>query len=148
MKKYINRVLYRSPGKQLPFLIYPFLLMTAAPGFAYVFFSSTNTVSASILFTLTSVTFGSIFVSVWGVAAVVAVLLALVNIVFRKKWAGRSAPMLGFMVWLYALIIYLDSSFILQAIGYAIPQMLFWAWHYVRVEQYWRNVENGTEEIT
>lgn len=146
LQKLWLRATYRSPeaGKTSP-LIYPFLLMTAGPAFAYVFFSHTQTVTASILFTLTAVHVSGAFASLWGLAALLAVILALINIFARKRWAGHIGPFLGVMVWLYALIIYIWYGFWLQAFSYAVAQLFFWIWHYLRVQSYWRNADAGLE---
>jgi hypothetical protein len=146
VNKYFKRMVYRSEGVKVPFLIYPFLLITFAPGVAFVAFSNTTAVQASVLFTLTSVHLGILGVSLWGTAAMLAVVLALINIVARKRWAGRTAPMLGSMVWIYALIVFGVNHFYFQMFASAIPNLCFWAWHYIRVEGYWRNFLAGNED--
>jgi hypothetical protein len=147
LSKYWHRLVYRSEGNKVPFLIYPFLFMTAVPGIAYTFFGGSQTVQASILYGLTAVQLGTVGVSVWGIACMAAVVIALVNILMRKKWAGRTAPVLGFMVWTYALIVYLTNGFYYQLLVFALPQVVFWVWHYLRVEDYWRNFDAGLERI-
>lgn len=134
--RFIRRFLYRQPGEMFNVLMWPFLLQTLVTGVAFIAFGWTNSVKASILYTITTVHFGIFLTSVWGILAVVAIILTLINLYYRYQPAGSVSGTLGIMLWMYALILYLLTGYYYQAVLTIVP-LYFWIWHSVRITRYY-----------
>lgn len=138
MKKYFHRLIYRTENKKHNFLMHPFLLMTASYGVALTFFQHTAPVQQSILYTLT-VTSGVIphnALSVWGIVALVVTVFNFVGIMVRNKALGTAVSMGGFMLWVYAFMVYAMYGYWLQVFFAAIPNLMFWGWYYITINRF------------
>lgn len=119
-------------------LQYLFFIITFCYGFAFLFFTGSDPVTATVIYQLSTATFGAIALKVWGFFGLFATIGSMVGIVVRKTWLGNSVSMAGFLIWLYSAILYASGGFWLQAIVLGVVQMLFWAWWYLLVNGYHR----------
>jgi len=120
------------------------LAYTLNMGIAFVFFTSTASVQASVLYQLTTDIALVPAVSLWGVAAIAAVVLSIVNLLMRYRPISSAGPLLGYLVWFYAVVVYSTHGYWFQIIP-AIIQLVFWAYHHMRLLEYRHNVDRGIE---
>lgn len=115
-------------------LLYPFLFQTFVYGLGFSTFFWWGGVSSSSLFQAMLAVHSFIPV-VWGGFAVLATLLAVVLFLTRRAgWFGEVASILGFLVWLFAAIIYAMNGFWLVLLTVTGPALFFWTWYYMRVK--------------
>lgn len=134
MDDVFNRLTYLDNGVPYNPLIHLFFFQTLAMGVAYVFFGGTETVMASVLFYESVKTIGGLSVSLWGVCALVLTLANTLAIYLRR--GVELTAFAGFLLWLYAFIIYFAGAFYFQVIAGAIVNLIFWMWFYLRVRKY------------
>lgn len=136
MIKYFRRMVYRQDGEYFNVLMHPFLFFSLVFGVAFVFFGWTDTVSQSKLYTITEVNHGGMFVSLWGICCMLAVIFTTLNIWFRIRVFGYTAGWLGFFVWMYAFLAFASTGLYFQALT-ILPQVYFWIWHQSRIKVYY-----------
>lgn len=144
LQKYLARIAYLPNGAKFNFLAHIFMYVTFAFGFAYTFFGETDSVGASILYKTTSQDFGSLSLSVWGICAMLFSIGNLAVVVFRIFPLARWAAMLGFALWLFAGLVYLQDEFWFQLAVGAVPNMIFWTWYYINVGDVVRQHDNAS----
>ena len=138
MSKYLDRMFYTTPGERINPMMHVMLFFTLAFGIGFTFFGWADTVQASLLYHITNVNMGAWGTSLWGIACLVTVALASINIVLRVKVCGFAAGWMGVLVWFYAIFAYLLSGYIFQMVV-TLPQLFMWLWHQERVRRYWNN---------
>lgn len=140
LRKFGHRITYRPDGVRRNSLSYIFFFQTLAFGVAYTFFGHTDTVSNSILYVETQNAFGFIPLPIWGVCAMLVTVANIAGILTEKVSVVKSSALVGFMLWLFASIVYLlsDSYFQLAVGGFV--QVYFWIWYYFRVGRFARNI--------
>jgi|SRR6478736_6865629 len=134
IKELYYRATHRPDGTYINPLTHIFFYMTFVFGVAFTFFGYTDTVREAVLFSESQRQFGSWVLSAWGICAMLVTVLNTTMIVFRKGW--YFVPVLGFALWLYAVMIYLMGDFYFQILVAAVPNLLFWGWWYIRVRRY------------
>jgi hypothetical protein len=144
MDKYWNRLIYRNTEDRFPLWLYLTLAYTLSNGMAFTFFGHSKSVSASVLFQLTSNFGGSHFVSLWGLLAIAAVVLTILNLLVRYRPISGLGPTIGYLVWLYATLVYLTHGYLFQMVP-AVIQLAFWLHHHMRLLNYRHNVDAGIE---
>lgn len=146
MRKYARRFIYRNTdGERFPLYLYLMMAYTLSMGVAFVFFGNTTSVQASVLYNLTTDIALVPAVSLWGVAAIAAVGLTAFNLLARYRPISSWGPILGYLVWVYAAVVYLTHGFWLQFIA-AFIWLCFWALHHVRLIGYRHAVDAGYED--
>lgn len=141
MKRAWRRITFRRPGVRLNPLIIPFLFYTFAVGVAFVMFPESSGVQASVLYHLTLGHLPDVAVSIWGVAAMLIPVMAVVGLLVRKKWLGDLTTWLGFALWLFATIIFGLYGYWLQVFSTGTLNLCFWIWYWWEVRDYYNNNE-------
>ena len=144
MRRYWRRFIYRNKYDKFPLWLYLMLLQTLVLGIAFTFFGASPSVHASVLYQITT-GFDDAYVSLWGLAAIAAVLLSVVNLLTRYRPISVYGPYLGYGVWAYALLVYVLYGYWMQAITAGI-WLTFWIYHHIRLMTYRHNVDTGVEE--
>jgi hypothetical protein len=80
---------------------------------------------------------------VWGIGAFLAGAFALFMVLYRKVAWGETAAMSGFLVWLFAIIVYAINGFYLVLFSVTIPNIFFWCVYYWRIAWYKRQKAAG-----
>ena len=124
--------------------LYLMLAVTLANGIAFAFFGNSVSVRATALHTLTRTAFGTGFTVLWGAVAIGAVVLTVFNLLARYRPISSLGPYSGYLVWLYAALVYLTHGYFLQLIS-AVVWLCFWAMHHMRLVSYRQNVDAGRE---
>lgn len=132
MRKVIDRLTVVN-GHRISFLAHLFMFQTLVLGVAFAFFGGTSGAEASVLYTLTQVYLPNFATSLWGLAAVGITVLNTVAIYFRNYTLARVASMGGFVIWLYAAVIYATGLFWLQMFVPAVVNMAFWGYLFIFV---------------
>lgn len=134
----LYRLTHNRDGEALNPLIHIFFFTTLIYGVSFTFFAWTDSVHESVLYQHTEQTFGRLPLPIWGVCAMLVVVLNTWAIYSRhRSWLGKSG-MLGFGVWLFALFIYLQDGLWFQLLAGAVPNLAFWSWYYMRVKWYYK----------
>jgi len=120
-----------------PFM-YVFTYITAVFGICFTFFPHVSGAYQTFLYELTTLQTQEFTTSIWGLCAIVAVVIGLVALNYRKRWMGNAASMFGFLVWLFAAVTYAVGGFWFGFLVAALPNVYFWAWMYFKTEQYHR----------
>jgi hypothetical protein len=144
MVNYVKRLIYvdATEKQKINPLFYPFLWATFVYGLGFVVFGSFNFVSVSSLFQA-FYTIHPWLPRVWGGFAIVAGAAAMALLLLRHgKW-GDIASMFGFLVWLFALIVYALNGFWLVLLTVTVPNLYFWVYYYFKVKWYMRSKEAG-----
>lgn len=123
---------FDPPAEFLNPLAQIFFIINLLNGLVFTLFSNTSAVegiSFAIMVPDLVIPFG-----------LVLLFLSALNllVVYTKKYQyGKGAAMLGFVTWLYPVILYAIDGLWLPIIVYPLPQVAFWAWYYfvVRVLQ-------------
>jgi len=138
MKTFIHNLLYRSNGDRTNKLIYIFFFITFVFGIGFAFFGHTASIQSLALYKEGVVLLNSDRTPIWGYCALA---VAVVNVValgwLKPRWC-LAGSMAGVILWLYALFIYAFGGYWFQLFAGGIPNVLFWAWYYLRVNDYIR----------
>ena len=126
-----------NKGGRVPPPVHLFFMITALFGVAFVFFSDPLGASQTVLYEETTVNIASWAANIWGSFAILSCLTMVIAFQIRSKRAATAGTMIGFMVWLYALVMYIIGGFFFGVLVAALPNMLFWGWlYFVAREQY------------
>jgi hypothetical protein len=136
MRKFARNLVYRPDGSPINPLAHLFFYITFVFGAAYVFFGDTAPVQASILFIESKSQFNSSVLSIWGVAAIITTMLNTWLIGSENTKNSHWGAMLGFLLWMYAFLVYALGGFWFQLLATAIPNLAFWAWYYFAIIRY------------
>lgn len=144
MVNYVKRFVYvdSTETRKVNPLFYPFLVSTFLYGLGFATLNWWSGVSSSSLFQAFFAIHPWLPI-IWGVAAVLAATAALVLLLRRKGRFGELAAMFGFLVWLFALIIYAMNGFWLVMATVAAPNLYFWIYYYFKVKWYERQKDLG-----
>lgn len=116
----LNRFLKDAP------LVFMFLLTSFAYGIGFALFGSTEAVGASSLFkAMTAV--GEGIPELWGIVAIAVVVAFLLGVALNKKAVSSSASFTGFILWLFATIIYGLEANWLTMVSVGLTSLGFWA---------------------
>lgn len=143
MTNYIKRLVYVDDNNtKINALIWPFLFCVTMYGIGFTLFPQFSWVNSSSLFQ-------SFFMvhdwlpRIWGIGAVLAGGSAISMMLLRKPFLGGTAAMLGFLVWLFAGILYISNGYILVFLTVSVPNMYFWVFYYFRLKWYIRQRDYG-----
>src|SRR6478752_8675686 len=130
IKEFYYRATHKPDGSYFNPLAHIFFYNTFVFGVAFTFFGNTDTVRNAVLYTESAKQFGPWALSAWGVCAMIVTLWNTYTIVARKPSYGPA--LLGFALWMYAVLIYAMGDFYFQILVAAVPNLLFWGWWYIR----------------
>jgi len=123
-----KRLRYNENGEPYHPLMYPPLIASFAYGFGFTFFTASWVTTSSLYQAMFAIQ--SWLPHVWGIAALIAVVLNLVSLVFRHRKYEPPPTFLGVLVWLFALLVYLLGGDYLITVSVTLPNLLFWIWYY------------------
>lgn len=148
IKTFIHRFFWKTETEKFnPFL--PFLsIINLIIGLIFLFGANISAVNSLILFTV----LGNILpvaaaASIWGGILVLVFILHCLEMYFRAKGFGPYAAMGGFIIWLYAAVIYVGQFAVMGIFAIAAIQLFFWGWYYVSAKVYKRDVEGFKIEM-
>ena len=136
LKSIFYRATHKPDGTYINPLAHIFFYITFVFGMAFTFFGKTDTVREAVLYSESQRQFGEWSLSVWGVCAMLVSVWNTYIIIARKP--NSFGAMLGFALWLYAVLIYLSGDFYFQILVAAVPNLIFWGWWYIRLSRYFR----------
>lgn len=136
MKKYIRRLYMKTDFRFFNPFIHVFVLKALIYGILFSLFSHTASVKESNLFKLTTEYLPANAGSIWGIFLIIVVVVHLLEMEFRGRGFGAYAAILGFMCWLYAGFIYLNTEQWLAITGIVMPDLFFWAWYLFSSQRY------------
>lgn len=137
MTNYVKRLVYIDDAEKIRInpLIWPFFWATYFYGVGFALLGNWSGVSKSSLYqSFYELSPGAPLL--WGIAAIAAAVSAMILILYRVQPFGSVAAMFGFMVWLFAGIVYAEGGFWLPLITVAIPNAWFWTFYYLRYRWY------------
>jgi hypothetical protein len=120
---------------RIHFAVHLFLMVTLVAGIWFAFFGWTDIVQASLLWQATNVNLASGVMNVWGYAALAVTALNTYAIGWAKRRLHNAAAMGGFLLWLYAAVLYVTGGYFFHLTVVGIPNMLFWAYYYVATKE-------------
>lgn len=141
MKAPLDNFTTYADGTKVHPLTHVFFYLMAIYGLGLGFFGFTDSVKIIALYVASQKVFGTGVVSIWGI---LAILVMVVNtLVVAKKWTKYApvAAMVGFCLWIYAVVVYATGAYWFQFLVVAIPNMFFWAWYYNKCKKVARNVK-------
>lgn len=144
MTNYIKRFIYVDEEQRTKInpLIWPFFFAIIVYGMGFALFPDFYFVNSSSLFqSLDGVHHW--LPRVWGAAGVVAGASALAMVTLRKNFFGATAAMAGFLVWLFAAILYAMNGYLLVFLTVSGPNLYFWVFYYMRLKWYTRAKKAG-----
>lgn len=139
MNKYVRRLVYIN-DKETKFinpLIYPFLLGTLIYGIGFAFLGDWSGVASSSLYQAMLSMHSSIPVA-WGIGASMASGFAIILLLRRRGWWGGIASITGWMVWLFAAIVYAMEGYWLVFLTVALVYGYFWVYYYLSIKDFQR----------
>lgn len=145
MNKYISRVTSSARGERFNPLTYPFFLATFLYGVIFVGFAWNEGVANFSLFSIMA----SIHVWVpyaWGIVAILTIIMGATFLMFDKPPAGKASGLIGFMIWLFAVLCWATAGSWLLAITVAGPNAYFWFWQYLSLSFFRR--EDAEDKVT
>lgn len=146
MNKYLSRLTSSARGETFNPLIYPSLIATLVYGLGFTFFSWTDTVSHSSLFTA-MISIHEFIPVVWGVVALLVIVVGFTFLLFNVPPAGKSSGIAGFMLWVFAGFCWILTGgwFVTLAVG--LPNMWFWFWQYLSLSHFNREVDADRQSM-
>lgn len=134
MNKFVGKVVRLFDGEASTGPTHFFILPTLFYGVGFLFFPNKATVDKSSLH-ITMVSLGDKWLPmVWG-AVLILVFLGTLNTMLTKKfYIAHASSFIGFMAWLFASLMYLQSQNFMLMGAVTIPSMLFWLWLYLRIK--------------
>lgn len=144
MTNYVKRFIYLDASEKVRInpLIWPFFFAIIVYGFGFALFPDFYFVNSSSLFQ----SFDSVhhwLPRVWGAAGVIAGVSALAMVALRRTILGGTAAMFGFLVWLFAAILYAMNGYLLVFLTVSGPNLFFWVYYYIRLKWYLRMKKLG-----
>lgn len=125
-----EKLKFKAPAEFLNPLAQIFFFVSLVNGLVFTFLSGTGAVqgiSLAIIAPYIVVPFG-----------IVLLVLSAANlyVVTTEHYSlGTAAAMLGFVTWLYVVILYLIGGLWLAMIIYPLPQVAFWSWYFFMVRR-------------
>lgn len=147
ISKYLSRFSSSDRGETYNILTWPFLMATLAYGVGFVLFSDTESVGQSSLH-LAMLTFGAHVSFVWGLVAVLTIVVGISYLLFRTPPFGRVSGLMGFMVWIFASWCWLSTGGYLLFLGVGAPNLYFWIWQYFSLSKFKREVTVDKQTMT
>ncbi len=140
-KLVIDRYTKCDSGLTLNPFIHVFLFLTLCFSVGFVFFGSTETLQASVLFMQTT-NVGESLVNLWGLIGMMVIVIHTIAFGVRGKIGVALMPLCifgGFYLWLWASIVYLAAGFFFQFLVACLPNLFFWTWYTFQ----WRKRKRG-----
>lgn len=133
MNKYVSRITSSARGEVFNPLIWPFLWVTFVygVGFACILPFTDAFGTSSLYVSMQDV--GEHIPILWGVVAVVNIVMGLSFLLFNIPPFGKISGIIGAMVWLYASIAYAFDSNWLVLLAVSGPNGFFWVWQYFKL---------------
>lgn len=78
---------------------------------------------------------------IWGVVAIATVIMGATFLLFNIPPAGTYSGLLGFMVWLFVAILYVQGGDWLVLLAIALPNAFFWIWQFLSLSRFRREDE-------
>ncbi len=126
-----------NKGSRVPPPVHFFFLITFLFGITFIFFSDPLGASQTVLYQETTIHIHEWATNLWGVAAVTTCFMMLLAFQIRSRRCAVWGTWLGFVVWLYAGVMYLIGGYLFGVLVAALPNLLFWGWlYFVAQEQY------------
>lgn len=114
--------------------IHFFILPTLFYGVGFLFFPTKEPVVKSSLH-ITMVSLGDKWLPmVWGGVLVLVFLGTLNTMLTKRFYIAHISAFIGFMAWLFATLMYLQSQNYMLMGAVTLPSMLFWLWLYLRIK--------------
>lgn len=142
LKQRLHNILYLSIGEKFNPLVWVFMSITLAWGVAFVFFPTSGSVSDTMIFQLTLEYLPSWIGNMWGWGLLVTVASTLYSLACRELDVAQYPAMAGFILWLYAFVLYASKAMLLSATTVAFPSMMFWAYFYLTIMRFRREYED------
>jgi hypothetical protein len=142
MKTFFHRFIWKDKDERfVPFLVF-FTLQNLMIGILFCFGFWIPGISELKLWTVLTQFLPPPFSAlVWGVGLVVVFIGHCLEMYFRGEGFGPPTAMLGFILWCYALGVYLSELAVLGIIGVVFPQLFFWSWYYFEAKAYRREIK-------
>jgi hypothetical protein len=102
-------------------------------GVGFLFFPHNSAVENSSLHKTMLDLGGSTTPRVWGGCLLLVFLGSMSTMIMKKFYLAHSAAFVGFLAWLFATIMYLQTENWMVAGAVTLPNLLFWLWFYGRV---------------
>lgn len=146
MRRFAHRFFWKTDSQRFePFLPF-FTLLNLAIGVLFAFGVLIPPVVGLQLFTaLPQILPGGLSATAWGIGLIVTFIGHCLEMYWRARGIGPMVAMTGFILWLYALTVYVSQASVLGILAIALPQLFFWAWYYVSAKDYRR--QYNSEEI-
>lgn len=134
MNKYVRRLVYFTDDgdEKLSPLIYLFLFMTVVYSVAFMFFPPGE---SNTLYTVLH-HFGAD--KFWAGTGLTVLVLNNITFIWRIPPLSKFVAMLGFLMWLYAVIVTFAYGAAVVGLAVAVPNLLFWVWYYFKTVEYER----------
>lgn len=135
MNKYLRRLIFLDEFEETPInpLIYPFLFGTFIYGIGFSTLNGWSGVASSSLFQAMYAMSPAVPI-VWGAVAVMASGFAITLLLRRSGWWGGIASLSGWMVWLFAAIVYAMEGYWLVLLTVAMVYGYFWVDYYLTIK--------------
>lgn len=143
MKKYIRRLYMKTDTAPFNPFLHVFVIKTLVIGMLFTFYASNQKIESLTLFQLTNDYLPNQAGNFWGLALILVVIGHVLEMEFRGKGFGRYTAMLGFMLWLYAAVVYLLNGNWFGIIAITATSIFFYAWYYGSSINYQRDLKAG-----
>lgn len=137
MKRYRSRVSSSARGELFNPLIYPFLFSTLSYGIGFLFLAGSDAVGLSSLH-VAMYSIATWFPILWGAIAILTIVGGLTFLLFNIPPFGKITGLIGFMLWLFAGVVYALTGGWLTLFSVAMPNMFFWIWQYLSLSLFRR----------
>lgn len=118
-------------------MIWPFLIATFIYGVGFTFFSHTEGVDKSSLYSAMYDIHRTAPI-VWGSVALITIIIGLTFLLFNIPPAGRISGLVGFALWVFAAFCWgLTGGWLLIG-SIALPNLWFWFWQYLSLSLFRR----------
>lgn len=126
-----RRLLFDERGTPYSPFMHLFMFMALFWGLGFVI--APPAVQAVVLYKLMLAQIGVAGTATWGAFQLTTLGLMTGAVMFEQADAGRFAALGGYIVWLFASVLLITQGFWFVALGFCLPQIIFWGWFFLKM---------------
>jgi hypothetical protein len=143
IQRYLNRLIWKTPTKRFTFFLQIGIIYTIMFGLAFTVFAGTKIVADLQLFEFTSEYLPTMPGNLWGAMLLLVVVGHVCEMMWRGKGIGSITAMVGFMLWFYAMMVYISIGAYASILLVCFWPLCYWVWYYASAITYKKQLDKG-----